>query len=138
VTASVPVVVDTDVFSRVVMTAPTGPYLKYRTLLDGRPLLLAAQTVAEMRAGALIRQWGPTRVAAMEARIDRFAVVPVNEWMTRHWAELKAACRSAGHALGDKHHDGDRWVAATAHYLRLPLASNDGIYVKAPGVDLLV
>lgn len=132
-----PVVVDTDVFSRVVMTTPTGDYTRFQPLLQGRPLVLAAQTVAEVRAGALLRSWGERRVSEMEARIERVAVVPVDDEMCRVWAELKAECVSAGHALGDKVHDSDRWIAATARLLELPLAANDGIYRDAPGRTLL-
>jgi predicted nucleic acid-binding protein len=137
VTPGGPVVVDTDVFSRVVMAAPTGDYTRFRPLLQGRPLVLAAQTVAEVRAGGLMRHWGERRVSEMEARIERVALVPVDDEMCRSWAELKAECVAAGHALGDKIHDSDRWIAATARLLGLPLAANDGIYRDAPGPALL-
>ncbi|WP_334141225.1 PIN domain-containing protein [Rhabdothermincola sp.] len=132
-----PVVVDTDVFSRVVLTTATEDYLRFQATLQGRPLVLAAQTVAEVRAGALMRKWGERRLSEMEARIGRVAVVPVDDEMCRAWAALKAECVSAGHALGDKIHDSDRWIAATARLLELPLASNDGIYRDAPGLTLL-
>jgi len=50
------VVVDTDVFSGVLMESmPTGDYTRFTTLLHGQRLALAAQTVAQVRAGALQR-----------------------------------------------------------------------------------
>jgi len=132
-----PVVVDTDVFSRVVMKRPTGDYVRFQTLLHGRSLVLALQTVAEVRAGALISNWGQHRVAAMEAKLDSFGVVPLDDEVCRCWAELKAECVRSGHPLGEKIHDGDRWIAATARRHGLPLASNDSIFKAAPGITLL-
>jgi tRNA(fMet)-specific endonuclease VapC len=132
-----PVVVDTDVFSRVVMGSPTGEYSRFQPLLQGRPLILAAQTVAEVRAGALLRNWGRQRVSEMEEKIDRVGVVPVGDAVCRCWAELKASCVTDGHALGEKIHDSDRWIAATAMYLGVPLTSNDGIFDQVAGLDVL-
>ncbi|HTV10971.1 MAG TPA: hypothetical protein VME20_03845 [Acidimicrobiales bacterium] len=43
----------------------------------------------------------------------------------------------AGHALGDKLHDGDRWVASAAIRLGLPLVSHDGVFKGAPGPQLI-
>lgn len=43
-----------------------------------------------------------------------------------------------GHALHAKDHTGDRWIAATAIRWGLPLLSGDGIYRRAPGLNLLV
>jgi len=50
-------------------------------------------------------------------------------------AELRARCELGGHALGNKIHEADRWIAATALRLGIPLVSDDGIYV---GVERLV
>jgi predicted nucleic acid-binding protein len=52
-------------------------------------------------------------------------------------ATLTAACRRAGHALHDKVHTADRWVAAAAIAKRFPLLSGDAIYAAAPGLTLL-
>jgi transposase len=43
-------------------------------------------------------------------------------------AQLRIECQRIGHALGDKLHDGDRWIAAAAIRLRWPLASHDGLF----------
>ena len=42
------------------------------------------------------------------------------------------ACTRIGHALSQRDHDADRWIAATALRLGIPLVSNDR--VKAPGI----
>jgi predicted nucleic acid-binding protein len=52
-------------------------------------------------------------------------------------AHLRAQCLGRGHALGQKLHVGDAWVAATAIAYDLPLAAIDGIYNEAPGLRLL-
>jgi hypothetical protein len=52
-------------------------------------------------------------------------------------AELRAACQRIGLALGDKVHDGDRWIAATAIRLRVPLVSHDGVFKDVPVLQLI-
>jgi hypothetical protein len=37
-------------------------------------------------------------------------VVQPDDEMLTAYAQLRADCRRAGHALGDKTHDGDRWT----------------------------
>jgi len=41
-----------------------------------------------------------------------------------------------GHALSQRDHDADRWVAATALRLGIPLVSNDGIFKNVPRLAL--
>jgi hypothetical protein len=40
------------------------------------------------------------------------------------------------HGLGQREHDADRWIAAIAIRLGVPLVSNDGILEGAPGLVL--
>jgi predicted nucleic acid-binding protein len=49
---------------------------------------------------------------------------------------LRVACAEIGHALSQKEHTGDRWIAATALRLGIPLVSNDGIFRNVPGLTL--
>jgi predicted nucleic acid-binding protein len=51
-------------------------------------------------------------------------------------AQLRVDCRMAGHALADQAHNADRWIAATAIRLGLPLLSNDGIFRGVSGLEL--
>jgi len=52
------------------------------------------------------------------------------------YARLRADCEAQGHALGQREHNADRWIAATAIRLGVPLVSNDGIFRDAPGLEL--
>lgn len=44
----------------------------------------------------------------------------------RHSA-LRAGCERADHALAQVQHDADRWIAATAVHVRIPLVSHDRV-----------
>lgn len=132
------VVVDTDVFSRVVLLSRPSPgYERFVPVLQGVRIVLAAQTVGELLLGARSRGWGPTRLQRLDELIARGAVVPVDRALTEVWADLTVACRERGHGLQDKLHVADRWIAATAIHLGIPLVSNDHIFVNAPLVNLL-
>lgn len=56
--------------------------------------------------------------------------------LIRAYAELRAAREPTGHALGQRDHDADRWIAATALRLRIPLVSNDRIFEGTPRLIL--
>ena len=47
---------------------------------------------------------------------------------------LRFDCERIGHALGQRDHDADRWIAATALRLGVPLVSNDQIFENVPGL----
>ncbi|WP_219067787.1 hypothetical protein [Candidatus Mycobacterium methanotrophicum] len=50
---------------------------------------------------------------------------------------FRADCAQIGHALAGKLHDGDRWIAAAAMRLGIPLVSHDGIFDGAPGLEFV-
>jgi predicted nucleic acid-binding protein len=50
---------------------------------------------------------------------------------------LRAWCVRAGHGLGQKDHEADRWVAATAIWLGVPLVAHDAIFANVKGLQLL-
>ncbi len=97
---------------------------------------MSFQTVGEMRFGALLRGWGPARLRRMDAEIARTEVVHSGPELIQAYADLRVACHRTGHALGQREHNADRWIAATAIRLGLPLVSNDGVFRDAPGVQL--
>jgi len=132
-----PAVVDTMVFSWSLAAQPTEVSRRYAHHLVGRTLVLAAQTVAELRYGARARSWGEQRRTALEERIGRLPVAGVDDLLTTAYADLKDQCVRAGHALGQKLHDGDRWIAATAIRYGIPLVSHDGIFRNTPGLRLI-
>lgn len=51
-------------------------------------------------------------------------------------ALLRADCAAVGHALAQREHNADRWIAATAIRLGVPLVSNDAIFRDVPGLAL--
>lgn len=132
-----PVVVDTMVFSWSLggTSYPLGQ--RYAPHLQGRALILAAQTVAEMIAAALINGWGDARRQQLTERIGRLKVAVADESIADVYAQLKANCRAIGHPLHEKIHDGDRWIAATAVRYSIPLVSHDKVFKDVPGLELV-
>lgn len=129
------IVVDTDVFSA--LLAPESALARrYDPILVGRPVFLCFQTVAEVRFGAVQRGWGARRLRQLDAEIGLATTVQSGPELIAVCVEPRAACVRSGHALGQREHDADRWVAATALRLGLPLVSNDRIFENAPGVRL--
>lgn len=130
-----PIVIDTDVFSADLVP---GSRLAehYAPLLTGRLAFISFQTAAELRYGAIRRGWGQPRMLRMKAKIERVEVVHSGPELVAVYAQLRADCEAVGHALGQKAHTADRWIAATAIRLGIPLVSNDGIFRGAPGLQL--
>jgi len=128
-----PVVVDTDVYSARLIPDSTLAR-RYEPLLVGRAEFTSFQTVAEVRYGALLRGWGDPRLRRMEAAFGRIEIVYSGPELIRTYAELRVACQRAGHALSQREHDADRWIAATAIRLGTPLVSNDGVFENTPGL----
>lgn len=128
-----PVVVDTDVYSaRLIPDSALAR--RYEPLLVGRAEFVSFQTVAEVRYGALLRRWGDTRLRRMEAAFSQIEIVYPGPDLISAYAELRVACQRAGHALSQREHDADRWIAATAIRLGIPLVSNDGVFDNTPGL----
>lgn len=133
------VLVDTDVWSCVVLTPrDRDPRVAgWRRLMLGKQVVISAQTEGEIRFGALSRGWGPAKIADLNANFGRTPTLPVTPETVLAFATLRAECKRLGHALADKQHMGDAWVAATAITYDLPLLAGDGIYHGAPNVRLL-
>ena len=128
-------VVDTDVYSARLIPNSTLAR-RYESLLVGRLEFVSFQTIAEIRYGALLRGWGATRLRRMEAEIARIEVIHSGPQLFRAYAELRVACKRAGHALSQREHDADRWIAASAVRLGIALVSNDGVFANTPGLTL--
>ena len=130
-----PIVIDTDVFGAdLVRTSRLAE--RYAPLVAGRPALISFQTAVELRYGALQRGWGDARLAKLEATIQRAEIVHTGPDLILVYARLRVACRVAGHALAQREHNADRWIAATAVRLGVPLVSNDGVFRNVPGLTL--
>jgi len=129
-----PIVIDTDVYSADL--SETALIAVYEPIIVGRPAFLSFQTVAELHFGALRRNWGAARMRKLDAKIAAAQVVHSGEDLVATYAHLRAECVRLGHALGQREHDADRWIAATALRLGIPLVSNDRIFEGAPGLRL--
>lgn len=110
---------------------------RWRRLLLGRDVVVAAQTEAELRFGALKAGWQAERVAALEARLAKTPTLPVTADVIRSFAVVRAACVLIGHSLAAKEHTGDAWIAATSIAYELPLLSGDAVFKSVPGLRLL-
>jgi len=131
------VVVDTMVISWLFDERPNALADRYRQLIGPAPALLTFQTVMELRFGAIRARWGELRRRRLERRIAELTVLQPDDEMVSICAQLRADCQRMGHALGDKLHDGDRWIVAGAIRLRCPLASHDGLFQGVPGLELI-
>ncbi len=131
-----PVVIDTDVYGAEVVP---GSMLasRYQPILLGRPALISFQTAAELRYGA-IRRGSGDRLGCSDwsRRIAAAETVHTGPELILVCARLRADCERIGHALAQREHNADRWIAATALRLGLPVVSNDGIFAGVPGLDL--
>jgi predicted nucleic acid-binding protein len=130
------VVVDTMVISWILMDQ--RPYADaYKSLIDTRPLTFTFQTVMELRYGALHANWGELRRRRLDRDISQFSLLQADDELSTVCAELRHRCSQIGHALGDKIHDGDRWIAAAAIRLSIPLVSDDGVFAGVPDLELI-
>ena len=130
-----PIVIDTDVFSADLVPGSQIAE-RYAPVITGRAAFISFQTVAELRYGALRRRWGTSRMHRLDAKIRRAEIVHTGPELILICAQLRAECKRVGHALGQREHNADRWIAATAVRLGIPLVSNDAIFRAVPGLKL--
>jgi predicted nucleic acid-binding protein len=109
----------------------------YRSLIGGRPVMISFATVTELRYGAVKAGWGELRQRGLEHDLARVVIVQPDDRLMRMCAELRVECERAGLALGQKVHEADRWIAATAMRLGLELISDDGVFENVPGLAVL-
>jgi predicted nucleic acid-binding protein len=131
------VVVDTMVISWLFDDRPNRLAEHFRMLIGPRPVLLGFQTVMELRYGVLRAGWGQLRRRRLERRVAELNVIQPDDEMTTACANLRVRCAQIGHALADKLHDGDRWIATAAMRLGVPLVSHDGLFDGAPGLEFI-
>lgn len=132
-----PVVIDTGVIGAQ-LTRRTWPLGElYRPLVEGRAALISFVTVAELRFGAQLAAWGPRRLRRLERELERTETIWAGPELTHTYAVLRAWCVKTGHGLGQKEHEADRWVAATAIWLNVPLVAHDAIFANVKDLHLL-
>jgi predicted nucleic acid-binding protein len=115
-----------------------GPHRRLWLLpSEGRPAIISFVTVAELRFGAKLARWGPTRLQQLEHELDQADTVWPGPSLAEAYATLRTWCVKAGHGLGQKAHEADRWVAATAIWLGVPLIAHDAIFANVKDLRLL-
>lgn len=132
-----PVVIDTGVFGAQ-LTPRTWPLGElYRPLVEGRAVLISFMTVAELRFGARLAAWGPRRRQRLEREQQQAETIWPGPDLTDIYVALRAWCVKKGHGLGQKEHEADRWAAATAIWLGIPVVAHDAIFANVEGLNLL-
>lgn len=99
--------------------------------------MISFATVMELRYGAIKARWGDLRRRGLERDMKMITIVSLSDDVVTTCAALRNECETRGHALGQKHHDADRWIAATAIRLGLDLISADGVYQDTPGLRVV-
>lgn len=88
----------------------------------------------QLRYGTMRRGWGEARMLKLDERIAQAEVVHSGPELVFTYAQLRVHCERLGHPLHQRHHNADRWIAATAIRLGIPLVSNDAIFNQVPGL----
>ncbi len=110
--------------------------VEYRDIIGARVILVSFITVTELRYGTIKAGWGELRRRGLEHDLGRFTVVQPDNELMQVCAVLRARCERAGHGLGQKIHEADRWVASTALRLQIPLVSDDSIFSDVDGLEV--
>jgi len=131
------VVVDTMIASAWLGVRHSQRKARWAPTLEPAVWVLPFTVVAEMRFGAEVAGWGARRRAVLDRLIARAGVVPPLTEVTEAYVELRTWCVRAGHGLGAKDHEADRWVAAVAIAGKLRLASEDSIFEGIPAIQLI-
>jgi predicted nucleic acid-binding protein len=126
------VLLDTDVFSMFLRRDARS--LRYDDDVRGKIRCLCFASVAELRFGAIAAGWGDRRRQQREDAIGRAAVLPADDSVTLHWAQVKAARGRVGRPIASE----DCWVAATALRHGIPLVTHNARhYQDIPGLNLI-
>lgn len=105
--------------------------------MRGRPAVVSYITVAELRFGARLAGWGPRRLQRLDAELARVETVWPGPNLTDTYVTVRAWCVKAGRGLGQKEHEADRWVAATAIWLGVPPIAHDAIFADVDQLEVL-
>jgi predicted nucleic acid-binding protein len=129
------VVVDTNVFTAR-LRRDSGLASQYAKHLAGEMIAVTPQTVAEARYGALKSGWGPRRITELRVITVDVTVLPVDAETVERVAQLRNECRRIGHALHQRRHNADLWIAAAAVRWSIPLVPHDAVFFGCPGLEL--
>jgi tRNA(fMet)-specific endonuclease VapC len=127
------ILLDTDVVSFIIKGDDRGE--AYFERVKGQALGISFMSAAELFAWAELRHWGERRRAELDWLLsNRYAVLGFEMGLAREWARIQAECVAVGRPIAVQ----DGWVAATARYFDLPLATHNRKHFEGlPGIRLL-
>jgi predicted nucleic acid-binding protein len=127
----VELIVDTDVASFIHDDTERGA--AYSKLMAGSCAGMTLMAVAEFRAGVVQKNWGPRRIASLDAFLQRYMLIETNSEIANVSGGIRACCARVGRALSWP----DAWAAATALWLDVPLVTHDWDLEGIPGLQVL-
>ena len=113
------VVLDTNVVSQLWRRSDDELIKFYDDELRGARLLISHMTAKELWSGMLNSGWSPTRLEEWLMNLETYGVVHSTHELVIATAELQQLCRNQPPS------EADLWIAATAHLLDCPLATED-------------
>jgi predicted nucleic acid-binding protein len=126
------VVVDTNVVS-FFFKGDTRAAL-YKSHLDSRLQIIAAQTRAELELWTLLHNWGARRRTALHDYLKDFLLAEVDEAICLRWAEVQTGGQRRGYPISIS----DAWIAATALVYNVPLVThNPGDFKDVSGLMVI-
>lgn len=131
------IVVDTGVFGAHLTPRGQALAFTYRPVLASRSAVVSFVTDAELRFGAALAGWGPRRLRRLETELAEVETIWPDPNLAALYVSLRTWCVQAGHGLGQKEHEADRWIVATAMWLDVPLVAHDAIFKDVDGLTLL-
>ena len=93
----------------------------YKPYLTGCTIYISFQTIAEMRYGALWKDWGPARMQLLESFFGTVNIIETTPALAECWAKIMKESRSSGRRL----EAGDAWIGACALLMNFPLLTHD-------------
>lgn len=124
------VILDTNVVS-FLMRGDTRAEL-YRRHLESRTLAISFMTVGELYEGAFRGGWSDARLAALEAQIRNYVVVPYSNRLCRIWGQVRTERRQQPISVDDA------WIAATALSLGCPIVThNPTDFADIPNLSII-
>ena len=89
--ASRPVLVDTDVFSRVYVTEPRDDdATTWAGALEGRTIVISVQTSVELRVWPILKNWGDKRTQRLTNLISSVPTIQISQDVQDRYVELTA------------------------------------------------
>lgn len=129
------VLLDTDVFSNLLRGGErASPWIP---LLAGRYTLVSFVTAGELQAWAELKSWGERRRENLAKNLASTVIVPYDKQLTSEYGRVVADAAKAGHPLAGPTQANDRWIAATARLLGVPLLTgNRRHFAGLPGLNM--